>query len=1091
MGANDLKEPADRSLLLGPSDHLIDQPLLEGLLRRKRGLPARIANASAWLRQHQIGSRAQRSQRAQTRITDQRDQRHALFCQCAASDHARREQNVAPGPLLHPRSGARHADEQRFSRASSQRERLEQLSRLGEPERAIDELGLDRGKNQSVCIQGGRADDERFATARGPARIFDIITIATWMVALAARRFPKRQGIDHVEVEPGACLLALPLAKLEALRLEKLLDPRGDGQPQVVPTARARFICPCKLAGAEHLATAITTCPLALFVFATFPKRHTRRTIAKKPTKWQPRERMGNCTRDSKRTDRRDRIILALVFVLGSAVYWTTADHHGRRGGVAELDGYYYYVYLRSIAHSGDIDFHDEYERWGNPFGYGDTPTGLARNVFGVGPAVAWSPFYLVAHTTAKLASSLGHPISTDGLSRYHQRITFYGSFIYGWLALLFCYLACREIVEHRWAMLASLGAALAGPLPYYCLTGASYSHAPATMATSLLVWLWLRYRKAWTTKRWMALGAAAGLAVLIRPATAPVLLIPLYEGMRQLWSALRARDPDRLAPKRPLPRSGFAHQAIGPLAGAAVALLVFFPQLWVWKLMYGSWLTIPQGEGFMWWTAPAWSATLFAPRNGFYPSAPLMVFASLGLLYALWQKHGWAIVLTVTFAAIVLLNGVVHDWWGWNYSARRFTHTLPIMALGLGVFVAWLAARIVKNPLKTASALVVAFVLAFSVFNLEWMHQYRQNNLKWYSVRSTEGLYMTVAHGLLKRVYDSTGNPFGLPAALAFTWQQDSSPKTYDRIEGSYLLGETNPRTLPSAKPYLHALIPLYQSRLRSFLSSSFGSASRDEFGVGYVPLRARAGHIFLPINRPGKLEIWIRARGLFAGTQVELRLAKQLIGSFRLHAKGWQTLYARIPAEIVQRGINRLDLWHTPPSRWSASGARTIGQTKQKSPIDIAVASGGLDIGRFCDIWIGRRRHGCSRGINLVVLDKKSGALLGRRAVDAHIHPAAYGELSRYLDHFPAGSIVALGTRDNVGRHFSRGGSRLLARIGAKSDLSKGPRDGYAAIGVLGAKLGSAIEEMQGKRHARARVGRKPPTWRELARYSAIRLR
>ena len=325
----------------------------------------------------------------------------------------------------------------------------------------------------------------------------------------------------------------------------------------------------------------------------------------------------------------RDRhLIYLLLLLLGATVaYFTHQDSRGHMGGVAELDGYYYYVYLRSVQVDGDLDLTNEYQKWGNIFKFGPTSTGHARNIFGVGPAILWAPFFLIAHALALIGIQLGYPLSPDGMSRFHQVITFYGSLLFGWLAVLFCYHCARRLFGRAHALWAALGAALAGPLPYYCMSHASYSHAGAAMASSLLVLLWLSWREDWTLKRWLLWGTSAGLVVLVRPALAAFLLLPLLEGIRFIWALQRGGPPHPW------------HRIREPILGALGALLVFSPQLVAWKILFGTFWHLPQGEGFLRWSDMLWPSTLFSPRNGLFTSAPLMVLALIGLVLAIRNK--------------------------------------------------------------------------------------------------------------------------------------------------------------------------------------------------------------------------------------------------------------------------------------------------------------------------------------------------------------------------------------------------------------------------------------------------------------------
>src|SRR5204863_9632585 len=84
-----------------------------------------------------------------------------------------------------------------------------------------------------------------------------------------------------------------------------------------------------------------------------------------------------------------------------------------RYGRLIVGDGIYYYVYLRSAVLDGDLDFTNDdtiYQQYNNedPIKKAEmlarkTPTGLAGNLFSVGPAILWSPVFLVTRGLALL----------------------------------------------------------------------------------------------------------------------------------------------------------------------------------------------------------------------------------------------------------------------------------------------------------------------------------------------------------------------------------------------------------------------------------------------------------------------------------------------------------------------------------------------------------------------------------------------------------------------------------------------------------------------------------------------------------------
>src|SRR6185503_17366900 len=107
--------------------------------------------------------------------------------------------------------------------------------------------------------------------------------------------------------------------------------------------------------------------------------------------------------------------------------------------------------------------------------------------------------------------------------------------------------------------------------LYWYLAFAPTMAHALAFFAAALFLFLWLRPTGA-GIRHAAWLGAACGLVALTRWGNALVLLLPLVEALPRLshpreWRAL-AREAATFA---------------------AAATVVFFPQMLVWKLLYGS----------------------------------------------------------------------------------------------------------------------------------------------------------------------------------------------------------------------------------------------------------------------------------------------------------------------------------------------------------------------------------------------------------------------------------------------------------------------------------------------------------------------
>jgi hypothetical protein len=178
---------------------------------------------------------------------------------------------------------------------------------------------------------------------------------------------------------------------------------------------------------------------------------------------------------------------------------------------------------------------------------------------------------------------------------------------------------------------------------------------------------------------RWAQLGLAAGLMLLTYWVSGLVLLLPAFTFVRLLIAALRAAPAQR------------GQQIVGLLAGASVAaalLVVFFsPQMIAWKLIYGAFLTVPQGSGFV--TPQAFKGVdmLFAPLHGLLPWTPALFVGSFSLVL-LWQRSRYLTAALITaLVAYFLYNAWLPDWHGSGaFGLRRLTLLAPWCMLGLAL---------------------------------------------------------------------------------------------------------------------------------------------------------------------------------------------------------------------------------------------------------------------------------------------------------------------------------------------------------------------------------------------------------------------
>jgi hypothetical protein len=528
-------------------------------------------------------------------------------------------------------------------------------------------------------------------------------------------------------------------------------------------------------------------------------------------------------------------------------------------------DGVDHYVYLRSLWVDHDLDLANDYALVSPRGGPVDVPTPLGRtgDIHPVGPALVWSPLFLVADVLTRLSGR-----APDGWNPLYKNAVAIASLLYGWLGLVFLYLTTRPRAGRGPALLAALGIGFGSFLYWYLAWAPTMAHAPAFGAAALAVWLWLRPGPE-GARRAGALGAVCGLSALLKWANGLLILLPLSDAARRAL--------------RPGERGAALRDAA--LAGGA-ALVVFAPQMLVWKLLYGSFLTIPLGPSYV-ANAPAWSGVLFSPRHGLFSWSPLLYFGLAGLLLLARREPWRALVSLVFIAALTRVNAGVHDWWGGAaFGARRFDAALPFLGIGLALALAALLRLVARRPLVAPAALVAAFL----AWNLGLAQLYRLGTWDYSEPVSFEEM----GRGFVSLVDRSLGSPFSLPASL-LTWAETGRrPADWESLYEERLHGSWSVRMGTDA---------------RMFLDDGWSALS----DVGGTPARRLAGRscgVVVPLHRARPSRFGARV-SVPEGGPAELTVIVNGRPLARWSVTGAFTDYeAFVPAAALQPGRNLLRL-------------------------------------------------------------------------------------------------------------------------------------------------------------------------------------
>jgi len=396
-----------------------------------------------------------------------------------------------------------------------------------------------------------------------------------------------------------------------------------------------------------------------------------------------------------------------------------------RLRGADEIE---YFAYLRSLAFDGDLDFANEYQHF-----YARDPQGLAGfretflerrepatgrpiNFAPLGTALLWSPFYLLAHAGVVVARAAGATLPADGFAWPYEAAAGYGSAVYGLLGLLLTHSCLRRWggVPEPAASWSVLGLWLATPLLYYMTIAPGFSHACSLFAVALVVWLSARLASAAETSaaRWAAVGAAAGLAALVREQDGLFIVIPA--GVLALETARRRR---------------WGAGLLRVLALGAAALAVFSPQLLAYHAINGGFGPSRLVARKMTYASPHFLQVLFDPGHGLFVWSPLLLLATLGLL--LRRREALTALLAVSLLLQIWINGAIESWsQAGAFGSRRFVSATPVFAWGLAALLAAVLVRLRREAVAAALAVFVWWNVSLMVqFGLRLMDRQR---LEW-----------------------------------------------------------------------------------------------------------------------------------------------------------------------------------------------------------------------------------------------------------------------------------------------------------------------------------------------------------------------
>ncbi|MCX7807910.1 MAG: hypothetical protein N2515_04830 [Deltaproteobacteria bacterium] len=438
-------------------------------------------------------------------------------------------------------------------------------------------------------------------------------------------------------------------------------------------------------------------------------------------------------------------------------------------------DGYYTYLWARSIVFDHDLDFANDYAVCPDPWGMADMPHGRAMNQWNPGAALFFIPvllFDILTHHPAfdsedpKIAHACVGPLAERAVR---------GTIGAALLVLILGFFVAQRVASPGLAAIASGSVLLGTPIVHYVTAMPSYSHGASAAFSGLFVWLWIRGRTCpWRAQSfgfWLGLGGALGLAMLARPQNLVIGVLALWEWVeRAPW--FRSFE------------NWVRHFGRAALFVVGV-LLGFGLQIYQWWSSYGEPLMVPQGDYYLRLDQPRIAHLLFSTANGLFVWCPLTYLALGGLLIRVWRKEEpkIALPLLLAFALVTYINACVADWWGGvSFSTRRFDTLAVPFAYGVAASLSEIRALLMRRITQAAGAagaLVATLLSGWGALGSVAV----QFGFPSHVALPSERIWSDLSGRFQRSLLEAVGNPLAWPASIPFALFYGVHPRLWDHV--------------------------------------------------------------------------------------------------------------------------------------------------------------------------------------------------------------------------------------------------------------------------------------------------------------------
>lgn len=399
-------------------------------------------------------------------------------------------------------------------------------------------------------------------------------------------------------------------------------------------------------------------------------------------------------------------ILFFIAITLLVDVYFIHDFHQGGLP-IIRSDGEGYYAYLPAVVIYKTVDFRvleQSHFTGGIPETiFLKTSTGIPLNKYPIGVAVLMSPFFLIAH----FITSLTNLFPVNGYSIIYQGSILISALFYYLLGIYLLFKFLKKYFSEKIVILTIIFITFGTSLFHYVTYDACFSHVYSFACVALLLYLTDKFWRSSNLQIPILIGILIGILFLIRN----------YNLIYSFYLFFYPLNRLNLSPK-------INSKIVQKLVVVFISsLLTVCPQLLIWKIATGHFITYSYGKESFKWLSPQIGNVLFSINKGLFVWAPTLIIAILGLVFGIKQIYNKQLktIARLSTVIIVLLTYIISSWWAWDfggsYGHRGFIDAYPFFAIGLAIFLQYCCGNWKKNFIY-AALIISTVIVNIQMFN-------------------------------------------------------------------------------------------------------------------------------------------------------------------------------------------------------------------------------------------------------------------------------------------------------------------------------------------------------------------------------------